>query len=101
MKRSCSLREEGIGGRATRPPLQQHRMNVGESPTLLSQSMAQAATASQMQRSVVSIETFGLIDDEPIKRADIAVRPKVKVVCFRNGSLLKRPLLGCRDRSRH
>jgi len=84
----------------TRPP-QQHRMNVGESPTLLSRSMAQAAAASQMHRSVVSSETFGLIGDEPIKRADIAVRPEVKVVCLRNGSLLKRPLLGCRDRSRH
>ena len=50
---------------------------MGESPTLLSRSMAQAAAASQMHRSVVSSETFGLIGDEPIKRADIAVRPEV------------------------
>jgi len=32
----------------TRPPLQQHRMAVGESPTLLLRSMAQAADAFQM-----------------------------------------------------
>jgi len=85
----------------TRPPLQQHRMAVGESPTLLLRSMAQAADAFQMHglsfqathtpievngsssrclsdtRAVVSSETFGLIGDEPIKRADIAVRPEV------------------------
>jgi|GEM_PF-2755677 len=39
------------GGRATRPPLQQHRMNVGGSPTLLSRSMAhfQAPAADALE----------------------------------------------------
>ena len=32
-KGSCPLSEEGKGGRATRPPLQQHRMNEGDSPS--------------------------------------------------------------------
>ena len=40
---------KGKGGRATRPPLQQHRINVGESPTLL------AATQSHVPKSTLAI----------------------------------------------
>jgi hypothetical protein len=37
------LVKKGKGGRATRPPKQQHGVNVGESPTLLLRSMAQTS----------------------------------------------------------
>ena len=69
---------------ASRPPLRQHGVNVGDSPSLAAtqgqcgrvahtpiavhgsnKPPHHGPVASQMKRSVVSIETFPLIGDEP------------------------------------
>ena len=95
----CRFVEKDKGGRATRPPLQQHTMNVGESPhsyhgLLYSQSaMAQTSppkqgpVASQMQRSVVTIETFPLMLRH-LRQTSVGDEPK-KAHCNMQRALLK------------
>ena len=45
------------GGRATRPPLQPHRINVGESPTLRSRSIAQTSLPSSAFFNSLSLKS--------------------------------------------
>ena len=64
-------REMSKGGRASRPPLQQNRINVGESPTLLWRSIAQTSPTRSGTRCLLdktvyrSIGNFRQNDDEP------------------------------------
>ena len=72
---SSSISGEGKGGRGTRPPVPQHRINVGDRPySYRGLLYSQSAMALKNRRdpwplrikwSVVLIEILPLIGDEP------------------------------------